>query len=93
MEIKLANSKQSKKRIIQSEKNRKHNVARSSMMRTFLKKTLYAIKEGNVDDAKTSFDKVVPILDRYATKGLIHKNKSARYKSRLNSKIKSIATQ
>ncbi|MGA2655701.1 MAG: 30S ribosomal protein S20, partial [Gammaproteobacteria bacterium] len=34
-----------------------------------------------------------PIIDRLATKGLIHKNAAARYKSRLNAKIKAIGTQ
>ncbi|MDA0911195.1 MAG: 30S ribosomal protein S20, partial [Proteobacteria bacterium] len=31
-----------------------------------------------------------PVLDRYATKGLIHKNKAARHKSRLVAKIKAL---
>ncbi|NDT50574.1 30S ribosomal protein S20, partial [Francisella tularensis subsp. holarctica] len=69
-----------------------HNVARRSMMRTFLKKTAYAIEKGDVEAAKENFTKVVPILDKYASKGLIHKNKAARHKSRLSAKIKALAT-
>lgn len=88
----MANSKQAKKRIIQAERNRQHNVARRSMMRTFLKKTAYAIEKGNIEAAKENFAKVVPILDKYATKDLIHKNKAARHKSRLSAKIKTLAT-
>ncbi|MDE4996886.1 30S ribosomal protein S20, partial [Francisella tularensis subsp. holarctica] len=41
---------------------------------------------------KENFTKVVPILDKYASNGLIHKNKAARHKSRLSAKIKSLAT-
>ena len=88
----MANSKQAKKRIVQAEQNRIHNVARRSMMRTFLKKTAHAIKEGDVVSAKENFAKAVPLLDRYATKGLISKNKAARHKSRISAKIKAIDT-
>jgi len=61
------------------------------MMRTFLKKTSNAIEKGDVEAAKDNFAKVVPLLDKYATKGLIHKNKAARHKSRLNAKIKALS--
>lgn len=87
----MANSKQAKKRIVQAEKNRQHNVARRSMMRTFLKQAAYAIENGDAETAKLNFDKAVPLLDRYAAKGLIHKNKAARHKSRLSAKIKALS--
>ncbi|MBK2123972.1 30S ribosomal protein S20, partial [Fangia hongkongensis] len=76
----------------QAEKRRQHNVARRSMMRTFLKKTVKAIEEKDVVVAKESFQKLQPVLDRYATKGLIHKNKAARHKSRLSAQIKALET-
>lgn len=62
------------------------------MMRTFLKKAAYAIEKGDIEAAKENFAKVVPILDKYASKGLIHKNKAARHKSRLSAKIKALST-
>jgi small subunit ribosomal protein S20 len=34
---------------------------------------------------------MVPVLDRYANRGLIHKNKAARHKSRLLAHIKALA--
>ena len=83
----MANSKQAKKRVRQAEKNRQHNMSRRSMMRTFMKKT---IKASDVSLAKDCFAKLQPVLDRYATKGLIHKNKAARHKSRLVAKIKAL---
>jgi small subunit ribosomal protein S20 len=86
----LANIKSAKKRAIQAEKNRQHNASRRSMMRTFMKKVMAAIEAGNKEEATTAFAEVQPILDRYATKGLIHKNKAARHKSRLNTLIKAL---
>jgi small subunit ribosomal protein S20 len=86
----LANSKQAKKRAVQSEKRRQHNASRRSMMRTLTKKVLAAIEAGDKDVATTELAAATPILDRYATKGLIHKNKAARSKSRLSAAIKAL---
>ncbi|WP_151194416.1 MULTISPECIES: 30S ribosomal protein S20 [Cysteiniphilum] len=86
----MANSKQAKKRVRQAEKNRQHNMSRRSMMRTFMKKTIKAIEASDLSLAKDCFAKLQPVLDRYATKGLIHKNKAARHKSRLVAKIKAL---
>ena len=87
----MANIKSAKKRAITSEKRRQHNASRRSMMRTFFKKVVAEIEAGNKEGAQEAFAKVVPVLDRYATKGLIHKNKAARHKSRLNDKVKALA--
>ncbi|KGJ88269.1 30S ribosomal protein S20 [Thalassotalea sp. ND16A] len=86
----MANSKSAKKRAVQSEKRRQHNASRRSMMRTYLKKVIAAIEAGNKEAATKEFAAASPILDRYASKGLIHKNKAARVKSRLNAKIKAL---
>ncbi|WP_119343135.1 30S ribosomal protein S20 [Facilibium subflavum] len=86
----MANTKQAKKRVRQAEKNRQHNMARRSMMRTFIKKTIKAIEAKDLELAKATFVKLQPILDRYAVKGLIHKNKAARHKSRITAKIKAL---
>ena len=79
----MANTKQSTKRARQAEKHRHHNVSCRSMIRTYVKKTMEAIENSDASLAKAKFLKLQPILDRYATKGLIHPNKSARYKNRL----------
>ena len=86
----MANSKSAKKRAIQSEKNRQHNASRRSMMRTLVKKVQSAIDAGDKEAATAAYTAAVPILDRYATKGLIHANKAARQKSRLNAHIKAL---
>ena len=86
----LANIKSAKKRAVQSEKSRQHNASRRSMMRTYLKKVVKAIAEGNKESAQAAFVTVQPILDRFASRGLIHKNKAARHKSRLAAQIKAL---
>jgi len=88
----VANSPQAKKRARQNEKARKHNASLRSMGRTYLKKVVNAIESGNLEEAKAAYAAAVPVLDRIADKGLIHKNKAARHKSRLNSKIKALAS-
>ena len=86
----MANSKSAKKRAVTSEKRRIHNQSRRSMMRTLLKKVLAAIEAGDKETATKEFAAATPILDRFASKGLIHKNKAARSKSRLNAAIKAL---
>ncbi|PSS72971.1 30S ribosomal protein S20 [Shewanella algae] len=87
----MANSKTAKKRALQSEKRRQHNASRRSMLRTYVKKVIAAIKAGDYKAATEAFAVAQPILDRMATKGLIHKNKAARHKARLNARIKALA--
>ncbi|MDE5284898.1 MAG: 30S ribosomal protein S20, partial [Candidatus Blochmannia sp. A2] len=60
------------------------------MIRTFIKKVRLFIALGNKKKAQDAFYKMQSIVDKYANKGLIHKNKAARYKSVLSLKIKSI---
>lgn len=86
----MANSAQAKKRARQAEKNRKQNAAQRSMMRTSVKKVVYAVRDGNKEAAEAAFKAAAPVLDAMARKGLIHKNKAARYKSRLNTKIRAL---
>jgi len=87
----LANIKSAKKRAVQSEKRRQRNVAQRSELRTQIKTLLKTIGTGDFKAAMEAFKKTASILDRSARKGLIHKNKAARTKSRLNKKIKALA--
>ncbi|MCL1077954.1 30S ribosomal protein S20 [Parashewanella spongiae] len=87
----MANSKSAKKRALQSEKRRQHNASRRSMLRTYVKRVIAAIKSGDHAAATEAFNTAQPIIDRMATKGLIHKNKAGRQKARLNTRIKALA--
>ncbi|PPI86579.1 30S ribosomal protein S20 [Candidatus Pantoea edessiphila] len=83
----MANIKSAKKRVITSEKRRKINSSYRSMVRTFIKKVYSAIDKEDKFVAQKAFDTMQPIIDRQASKGLINKNKAARYKSKLTSLI------
>ena len=86
----MANSASARKRARQAETHRRHNASRRSMMRTYIKKVVNAIEAGDKEAATAAFAVVTPILDRMATKGLIHKNKAARHKSRFAAQIKAL---
>ena len=87
----MANSPQAKKRARQAEKRRTHNASLRSLVRTKIKQVVAAIGSGDVKQAKAAYDSAVPVIDRMADKGIIHKNKAARHKSRLNSQVKALA--
>ena len=86
----MANSAQATKRARQAENNRQRNASQRSMMRTAIKKVVTAIEAGDADAAKEAYKGAVPLIDRMAGKGLIHANKAARHKSRLNQHIRSL---
>ncbi len=87
----MANSPQAKKRARQNETARKHNSSLRSMVRTSIKKVLAAIDAGDATEANAAYKAAVPVIDRMADKGILHKNKAARHKSRLNAQVKAIA--
>lgn len=86
----MANTAQAKKRARQNDKARAHNASLRSMVRTYIKNVIKAIQSGDVESAKTAYAAAVPVIDRIADKGIIHKNKAARHKSRLNAQVKAL---
>ena len=86
----MANSLQALKRARQAEKHRQANTSSRSAMRTKIKGVIAAIGTGDKESATEAFKQAVPAIDRAANKGLIHKNKAARHKSRLNMQIKAL---
>lgn len=89
----MANTAQARKRIRQAEKHRQINGAMRSSMRTAFKKVVKAIAAGDQTQSATAYKEAVPVLDRMARKGIIHKNKAARQKSRLNRQLKALQQQ
>ena len=59
-------------------------------MRSAIKKVDAAIAAGDKSAAEAAYLAAVPAIDRSAGKGLIHANKAARHKSRLNAKIRAL---
>ena len=87
----MANIKSAKKRARQSEQHRQRNASARSMVRTAIKNVVKAIEAKDKSAAESALTAAVPVMDRYAARGLIHKNKAARHKSRLNAKIRELA--
>lgn len=87
----MANTASARKRARQSEKARARNASQRSMIRTYIKKVVKALDAKDKTAAETAYKEMVPVLDRYANRGMIHKNKAARHKSRLIAHIKAMA--
>ncbi len=87
----MANIKSAIKRARQNVKLRAHNASARSMFRTYVKNVLKAVDTGDLEAARTAFTKAQPVIDKAASKGLIHKNKAARIKSRLSARVKAMA--
>ena len=86
----MANTKQAKKRARQALVHRDHNATLRSMVRSYIKKVVKLTNEGKKAEAEAAYKEAVPVIDRMSNKGLIHRNKAARHKSRLNQHIKSL---
>ena len=86
----MANIKSSKKRAKQNVVRNQRNAAQRSQLRTAVKKVLKALDANDAPGAAAAFATAQPILDRFSSRGLIHKNKAARHKARLNARIKAL---
>ena len=84
----MANTAQARKRARQSVKVNLHNAALRSTLRTAMKKIIKAIESGDKAAAAASYAENVSVIDRITDKGIIHKNKAARHKSRMSAAIK-----
>jgi small subunit ribosomal protein S20 len=87
----LANIKSAKKRARQAVKRNARNSSARSALRTAIKKVVNAITAKDKAGAEAAYKSAEPIMDRSSSRGLIHKNKASRHKSRLSAHIKALA--
>jgi len=87
----MANIKSAKKRAKQADKRRMHNMAQRSQLRTAIKKVLHAVAAGDKTAATEAYKAAVPVIDAMSSKGIVHRNKASRHKSRLNTRLKAMA--
>lgn len=97
----MATSSKAKKRTVRLASGRKRarqdvklNAANSSLrskFRTSIKNVLKAVAAGDKSLATEAFKTAQGVIDSIADKGLFHKNKAARHKSRLSAKVKALA--
>ena len=87
----MANIKSAKKRIKVTKAKTLRNTMIKSALKTTIKKFETAVANKNVEEAKANYTVVVKALDMAANKGIIHKTKAARKKSRLATKLSNLS--
>ena len=60
------------------------------MVRTYIKRVDAAIESNDAASAGTALADVMPLIDKMVSKGIMHKNKAARHKSRLHKRVKAL---
>jgi len=86
----MANTKQAAKRAKKSIKLRATNMSLRTKLRSAIKKVQKAISGGDAKVAQASLATEQSAIDSMARKGIIHKNKAARHKSRLAKQVKAL---
>ena len=75
----------------QNIRRREQNRQMRSRLRTALKKIRASLDDNDVEAAKSALSETVSIVDKMATKGIIHRNTAGRYKSRLSARLSKTA--
>ena len=88
----MANHVSALKRARQTETRTAVNRANRSRVRTSLRAIREALASGDVKAAQVQFRATVSVLDKSVQKGILHDNTVSRYKSRLNARLKTLAT-
>ena len=88
----MANHVSSLKRARQTVTRTAVNRANRSRVRTSLRSLREALAKGEVKAAQEQYRLTVSALDKSVQKGIFHKNTVSRYKSRLNARLKALAT-
>lgn len=86
----MAHHKSAKKRIRQIERRTEVRGARTSRIRTFMKKVETAIATGDKNAAQAALKEAQPELQRGVVRGILHRNTAARKLSRLSARIKAL---
>ena len=89
----MANTKSAEKAARQAVKNRARNVANRSRLRSAIRSSVQASAAGNKDEARAAFTAAQPVIDSMVNKGLIHRNKAARHKSRLAARARAAGSK
>ena len=97
----MATSSKAKKKTVRLASGRKRarqdvklnaaNTALRSRFRTDIKNVQKAVLSGDKAKASELFKSAQSVIDSIADKGIFHKNKAARHKSRLSAKVKALA--
>lgn len=80
------------KSIRQDKRKQERNVALKSELKTRIKRVLKAVEKKDSEESQKALAEVIPIIDRFCQKGILHKNNAARKKSMLTKKVHLITT-
>ncbi len=86
----MAHTKSAKKRIRSSKRRQSYNKPIRSRVKTYLTKAEEIISSGNIEVAIEVVRQAISTLDKAAKRGIIHRNKAARHKSRLMKKLNAL---
>ena len=89
----MANHKSAMKRTRQSEIRNLRNRTNKSKMKTAIKAVFAAIEEQSVEKAQAALRAAIPVIDRVAVKGSLHKNTTSRTVSRLTKRVNAFAAE
>jgi small subunit ribosomal protein S20 len=89
----MANHVSALKRVRQTEKRTAVNRSNRSRVRGSLRLLREALQKGDAQAASEQYRKTVSALDKSVQKGILHANTASRYKSRLNARVKALATK
>jgi len=86
----MATHKSAIKRNRQNEVKRLRNRSMKSQLKTRIKRVIAAIGLKNYEEARETLDQAIPIIDKTAAKGIMHKRNAARKISRLTRKVNAL---
>jgi small subunit ribosomal protein S20 len=89
----MANHFSALKRTRQTEKRTARNRANTSRMRSALRHMREALAAGKPEEAEKAYRTTVSLLDKSASKGVLHANTASRYKARLHARLKALTTK
>jgi len=87
----MANIASARKRARQAEKRRSHNMSLRTTVRSAIKNVKKAIAAGDKSAAERALQQSQGVIDRIASKGVLHRNAANRNKSRLSRAIKALS--
>jgi small subunit ribosomal protein S20 len=87
----MPHSASAKKRHRQNLRDRERNRQAKSVIKNSIRKVLDAVSAGDSDLAQERLRGAAKTADRAAAKGTIHRNRAARIKSRLSSRVKGLS--
>ncbi|HKM39419.1 MAG TPA: 30S ribosomal protein S20 [bacterium] len=88
----MANIKSARKRVRISEKQRLRNSMVKSRLRTAVRRFHEAVVINDPEQVKQALNNAFSVIDKAATKGVIHKNKAARQKALLSRQLNTMET-